>query len=94
MLATNKIERQAIFLKQCKLLPEQSTALAETIGHEKAHGRVTSRRAQLISLDSLPQDSRWKNSSLCQEFSCWGAVEAVKVFSIILILIKEGLGEV
>ncbi len=53
-------ENQAIFLKQCKLLPEQSTALAETIGYEKAHGRVTSRRAQLFSLDSLSLDSRWK----------------------------------
>ena len=57
-------ENQAIFLKQCKSLPIQSTPLAETISHEKAHGRVTTRRAQLFSLDSLSLDSRWKSSGL------------------------------
>jgi len=57
-------ENQAIFLKQCKLLPTQSTALAETTSHEKAHGRVTTRRAQLFSLDSLSLAPRWKSSGL------------------------------
>ncbi|MCK5355893.1 MAG: ISAs1 family transposase [Methyloprofundus sp.] len=57
-------ENQAIFLKQCKLLSTQFTPLAETKSHEKAHGRVTTRRAQLFSLDSLSLDSRWKSSGL------------------------------
>jgi predicted transposase YbfD/YdcC len=57
-------ENQAIFLKQCKSLPIQSKPLAETISHEKAHGRVTTRRAQLFSLDSLSLDSRWQSSGL------------------------------
>lgn len=57
-------ENQATFLKQCKLLHTQSLPLAETIGHEKEHGRVTTRRAHLFSLTSLTLDSRWKNSGL------------------------------
>lgn len=57
-------ENQAIFLEQCKLLSTQSTPLAETMSHEKAHGRDTTRRAQLFSLDSLSLASRWKMSGL------------------------------
>jgi hypothetical protein len=57
-------ENQALFLQQCKMLHTQSLPLAETIGHEKAHGRVTTRSAQLFSLTSLTLDSRWKNSGL------------------------------
>lgn len=57
-------ENQATFLKQCKLLHTQSLPLAKTIGHEKEHGRVTTRSAHLFSLTSLTLDSRWKNSGL------------------------------
>ena len=57
-------ENQAIFLQQCKMLHIQSPPLAETIGHEKEHGRVTTRSAHLFSLKSLTLDSRWKNSGL------------------------------
>jgi hypothetical protein len=42
-----------------RLLP-----LAETTNHEKAHGRVTTRRAQSHSLTSLIVNSRGENSSL------------------------------
>ena len=42
----------------------QFPPLAETIGHEKAHGRVSTRAAQLFSLTALTLDSRWKNSGL------------------------------
>ena len=57
-------ENQATFLKQCKILHTQTPPLAETIEHEKEHGRVTSRRTQLFSLAPLILDSRWKNSGL------------------------------
>ena len=36
----------------------------EAIGHEKSHGRVTTRRARLFSLASLTLDSRWNDSGL------------------------------
>ena len=57
-------ENQAIFLQQCKIVHQQFLPLAETIGHEKEHGRVTTRDAHLFSLTSLTLDSRWKNSGL------------------------------
>jgi len=57
-------ENQAIFLQQCKIVHQQFLPLAETIGHEKEHGRVTTRNAHLFSLTSLTLDSRWKNSGL------------------------------
>lgn len=57
-------ENQAIFLQQCKMVHTQCLPLAETIGHEKEHGRVTTRSAQFFSLAPLTLDSRWKNSGL------------------------------
>ena len=57
-------ENQAIFLLQCKMLQTQCLPLAETIGHEKEHGRVTTRSAYVFSLTSLTLDSRWKNRGL------------------------------
>ena len=57
-------ENQATFLKQCKKLVSDGSALAETIDHDKAHGRVTTRRAQLFSLESIDLHSRWKGSNL------------------------------
>jgi hypothetical protein len=57
-------ENQATFLQQCKTLPTQFLPLAETINHEKAHGRVTTRKAHTFSLTPLTLNSRWKNSGL------------------------------
>ena len=57
-------ENQPIFLQQCQALPTESAALAEAVGHDKANGRVTTRRAQLYSLGSLTLDPRWKDSGL------------------------------
>jgi len=51
-------ENQATFLKQCKALKADFKALAEIVEHDKAHGRITVRRAQLFSLKSLDLDSR------------------------------------
>jgi len=44
-----------------KSIDTQFTSLAETTSYEKTHGQVSSRRAQLFSLDSLSLDSRWKS---------------------------------
>jgi predicted transposase YbfD/YdcC len=57
-------ENQATFLKQCKLLQTQFLPLAETMGHDKGHGRITTRCSHLFSLASVSLDSRWKNSGL------------------------------
>jgi predicted transposase YbfD/YdcC len=57
-------ENQPTFLQQCETLRTQFSPLAETINHEKAHGRVTTRRAQLFSLTPLVFNSRWENSGL------------------------------
>jgi hypothetical protein len=57
-------ENQAVFLQQCETLRTQVSPLAETINHEKAHGRVTTRRSQLFSLTLLTRNSRWENSGL------------------------------
>ena len=57
-------ENQPVFLQQCQALSTESAALAETAGHDKANGRVSTRRAQLFSLASLTLDSRWDDSGL------------------------------
>ena len=61
---TQAKENQPVFLQQCQTLHSQALALAETVEHEKAHGRVTTRRAQLFSLASVTLDPRWKDSGL------------------------------
>lgn len=61
---TQAKENQPVFLQQCQALRKEAPALAETIEHEKAHGRVTTRRAQLFSLASVTLDPRWKDSGL------------------------------
>ena len=57
-------ENQPVFLQQCQALRTESAALAETVDHDKANGRVTTRRARLFSLASLTLDSRWNDSGL------------------------------
>lgn len=57
-------ENQPVFLQQCQALRRESVALAEALVHDKANGRVTTRRAQLFSLASLALDSRWDGSGL------------------------------
>jgi hypothetical protein len=61
---TQAKENQPVFLQQCRALRTESTALAEAVEHDKAHGRVTTRRAQLFSLVSLALDARWDDSGL------------------------------
>jgi predicted transposase YbfD/YdcC len=57
-------ENQAIFRQQCQTLGASVMPLAETVEHDKAHGRVTTRRVQLFSLAPLTLDVRWQNSGL------------------------------
>lgn len=57
-------ENQPTFLQQCQTLCSESSALANTVDHDKANGRVTTRRAQLFPLESLDLDSRWNDSGL------------------------------
>lgn len=57
-------ENQAIFRQQCQSLGASVMPLAETVEHDKAHGRVTTRRVQLFSLAPLTLDVRWQNSGL------------------------------
>jgi len=57
-------ENQPVFLQQCQALRTESAALAAAVGHEKSHGRVTTRCAQRFSLSSLTLDSRWNDSGL------------------------------
>ena len=61
---TQAKENQPVFLQQCQALRTESAALAEAVGHEKSHGRVTTRRAQLFSLVPLALDTRWNDSGL------------------------------
>lgn len=57
-------ENQAIFRQQCQTLGASVMPLAATVEHDKAHGRVTTRRVQLFSLAPLTLDVRWQNSGL------------------------------
>lgn len=61
---TQAKENQATFLQQCKALRTQSSPLAETVEHEKAHGRVTTRKTQLFPLGALGLHARWEDSGL------------------------------
>ena len=61
---TQAKENQPVFLQQCQTLRSQTLALADAVEHEKAHGRVTTRRAQMFSLACVTLDPRWKDSGL------------------------------
>jgi hypothetical protein len=68
---TQAKENQPILLQQCQTLAASHSALAETAEPDKAHGRITSRRAKLFSLAPLILDQRWKDSGL----STWVVME-------------------
>lgn len=57
-------DNQTVFLEHCQTLGATTLPLAETTAHEKAHGRITTRRAQLFSLTPLTPAPRWENSGL------------------------------
>jgi predicted transposase YbfD/YdcC len=57
-------ENQEVLLQQCKALDASQPPLAEIIEHDKANGRVTTRRAQLFSMVSLSLAPRWMDSAL------------------------------
>lgn len=57
-------ENQAVLLQQCQTLAESQPVLAEVVEHEKAHGRITTRRARLFSMAQMTPAPRWKRSGL------------------------------
>ncbi|MGR8936006.1 MAG: ISAs1 family transposase, partial [Gammaproteobacteria bacterium] len=57
-------ENQATLLEQCRDLCRKTAPLAETLSHEKAHGRITTRRNRLFSLAPVALDARWEHSGL------------------------------
>jgi len=55
-------ENQAVLLGQCRAVAGSRPHLAETAGHGKANGRVTTRRARLFAMPAAAP--RWKASGL------------------------------
>jgi len=53
-------ENQAIFLKQCKSLSTQFTPLAETMSHDKAHGRGSRAEPNYFLRFTIPKFSMEK----------------------------------
>lgn len=57
-------ENQAVLLTQCETWAATQSILAEFNEHEKANGRITSRRAKVFSIAAEAVASRWKESHL------------------------------
>ena len=55
---------QPTLLEQCKNLAVEQKILFSYEDHEKGHGRLTSRHADIYSMNSVPLDSRWETSSI------------------------------
>lgn len=55
---------QTVLLQQCQAVVESQPSLAETIEHDKAHGRITTRHARFYSMPPMAPAPRWKNSGL------------------------------
>lgn len=56
---------QSTLLSQCQTLHQtEEEALFKSEGHEKAHGRLTSRYASIYSLSSVSLADRWRSSGL------------------------------
>ena len=55
---------QAVLLRQCQAAMESEPALAEATEYDKAHGRVTTRRARLFPLPETVPAPRWSQSGL------------------------------
>lgn len=57
-------DNQPILLEQCKNLAIQQKSRFSYENHEKEHGRLTSRYANIYSMNSVSLDSRWEASSI------------------------------
>lgn len=57
-------ENQKVLIQQCKTLEASQPSLAEIIEHDKANGRVTTRRSQLFPMVSLSLAPRWMDSAV------------------------------
>lgn len=57
-------DNQPILFEQCKNLALEQQELFSCQHHEKDHGRLTSRYAQIFQMNTVPLDNRWQSSSL------------------------------
>ena len=53
-------ENQPILLEQCQNLAAQQESLFSYEDHEKEHGGLTSRHANIYPMNTVPLDARWK----------------------------------
>jgi len=57
-------DNQPILLEQCQNLAAQQKGTFSYEDHDKGHGRLTSRYANVHQMNAVPLDARWKSSSL------------------------------
>lgn len=57
-------DNQPILLEQCKNLALEKKGTFSYENHDKAHGRLTSRHANIYPMNIVPLDARWESSSL------------------------------
>ena len=57
-------DNQPILLEQCKNLALEQKEVFSYENHDKAHGRLTSRHANIYPMDTVPLAPRWESSSL------------------------------
>lgn len=57
-------DNQPVLLKQCQNLATQQESLFSYENHEKEHGRLTSRHANVYSMNTVSLDARWESSSV------------------------------
>jgi predicted transposase YbfD/YdcC len=55
-------ENQPFLLKECKKLSAEGIKVGNDYDIEKEHGRITTRQAELFSMNTLKLDSRWAKS--------------------------------
>jgi predicted transposase YbfD/YdcC len=57
-------ENQEVLLKQCQSLAQTQPIMAEVTQADKGHGRVTTRHAKALAIESTKLDPRWKDSGI------------------------------
>ena len=58
-------ENQEVLLKQCQGLAQIQPIMAKVTKVDKGHGRVTTRHAKVLPMESIKLDPRWKGSGVC-----------------------------
>lgn len=57
-------DNQPVLLRKCKELTTEGKGVGNDINTEKGHGRITTRQAKLLSMNTLNLDERWAESGL------------------------------